>query len=30
MTPDEIVEYAVKLNQAIYNKIIKVTHDNFK
>lgn len=30
MNPDEIVEYAVKLNQAIYNKIIKPTHDNFK
>ena len=25
MTPDEVVEYALKLNQAIYNKIIKVT-----
>jgi len=25
MTPDEVVEYAFKLNQAIYNKIIKVT-----
>ena len=25
MTPDEVVEYALKLNQTIYNKIIKVT-----
>ncbi|CAB5207007.1 hypothetical protein UFOVP183_12 [uncultured Caudovirales phage] len=25
MTPDEVVEYALKLNQAIYNRIIKVT-----
>jgi hypothetical protein len=25
MTPDEVVEYALKLNQAIYNKIIRVT-----
>ena len=24
MTPDEVVEYALKLNQTIYNKIIKV------
>jgi hypothetical protein len=25
MTPDEVVEYALKLNQTIYNKIIRVT-----
>ena len=25
MTPEEVVEYALKLNQTIYNKIIKVT-----
>lgn len=25
MTPDEVVDYALKLNQTIYNKIIKVT-----
>ncbi len=25
MSPDEVVEYALKLNQTIYNKIIKVT-----
>lgn len=25
MTPEEVVEYALKLNQAIYNRIIKVT-----
>lgn len=24
MSPDEVVEYALKLNQTIYNKIIKV------
>ena len=24
MTPDEVVDYALKLNQTIYNKIIKV------
>lgn len=25
MSPDEVVDYALKLNQAIYNKIIRVT-----
>jgi hypothetical protein len=25
MTPDEVVDYALKLNQTIYNKIIRVT-----
>jgi hypothetical protein len=25
MSPEEVVEYALKLNQTIYNKIIKVT-----
>jgi hypothetical protein len=25
MTPDEVVDYALKLNQTIYNKIIKVS-----
>ncbi|CAB4146836.1 hypothetical protein UFOVP499_50 [uncultured Caudovirales phage] len=25
MSPDEVVDYALKLNQAIYNKIIRMT-----